>query len=157
MWFEFYCGAILSWSFYKDLFAFNRLSFFFYKSLWCVVALFTNNGQRCPLFLNFLLILWQHLPPFRRKLLSEHREANMRSNNSIQGFLSWTWLLDPTERTFFTTGPIKRSVPKAIASMTYYAKDLVNKCFTLIDVQLVFWELEYCCLIVLVKSFIMCR
>jgi hypothetical protein len=48
-------------------------------------------------------------------------------------------------------------VPKAIASMTYYAKDLVNKCFTLIDVQLVFWELEYCCLIVLVKSFIMCR
>jgi hypothetical protein len=48
----------------------------------------------------------------------------MHSNNSIQGFLSWTWLLDPTEKTFFTTGPIKRSVPKAIASMTLYLKDL---------------------------------
>lgn len=75
----------------------------------------------------------------------------MHSNNSIQGFLSWTWLLDPTEKTFFTTGPIKRSVPKAIASMTLYLKDLWNKLFTLFDVILVFSVLGYCRLIVFLK------
>jgi hypothetical protein len=54
----------------------------------------------------------------------------MRGNDSIQVFLSWTWLLVPTKSTLFASTPIDSSVPHAAASVASHCKEFFDKFLT---------------------------